>query len=245
MSIPFSNSSTGNGIVEQARNLTRVDSNQWPTQRIANSSNSWLDFVSGYAIGADRRFQWGDTNHTALPEGTTPLTISQADYSFLTDQQGNTILTLLGVSILQNGRYESLTPVDRNDPSYDIATFGTETGTPTQYDKITDNIIRLDKIPSATVAAGLKYYFQRTGSYFTASDTTKAPGVSPTLHRGFVIAAAYDIALALGLPNLQALALERQREEDKVIYYFSFRNQDEEAVFTPSAEQGGPATVHF
>src|SRR3990167_8934009 len=99
----FSNSSTNQGIVEQTRSLMRVDSTQWPVAKIVASANNWLDTVVGYAIGADRRFQFDDTNHTALPEGTTALTINQSDYSFLTDQQGNTILTLIGVSTLQSG----------------------------------------------------------------------------------------------------------------------------------------------
>lgn len=229
----FNDTTNNTGIAQQARSFARVDATQWPLSKIANSANNWHDLVTGYAIGADRRFQWDDTNHTKLPEGTTPLTINQADYSFLTDEQGNTIITLIGVSILQNGRYEMLQPVDRNDPNYDPSTFGQETGTPIEYDKISDNIVRLDKKPSATVAAGLKFYFQRTGSYFTASDTTKAPGVSPLLHRGYVIACAYDIALTLGLENLQALAVERASEEAKMERYFAERNQDETATYIP------------
>lgn len=206
----------------------RVDENQWPIARIVNSCNNWLDFVAGHAIGADKRFQWDDTNHTKLPEGTTPLTINQTDYSFLTDEQGNTIITLTGVSILNNGKYEPLKLVDRNDINYDSATFGINTGTPTSYDKISDNIIRFDFKPVATVDAGLKFFFQRTPSYFTSSSTTKQPGVSPLLHRGFVIASAYDGAITLGLPNLQALAVERQVEEKKVIEYFARnRNNDD------------------
>ena len=230
MSIVFS--ATNAGIVEQSRSLAGVTSTQWPTQKVVNSANNWHDFVTGYAIGADKRFQWDDTNHTKLPEGTAELTINVSDYSFLTDEQGNNIVTLTGVSILNNGKYEPLLLVDRNDPSYDPSTFGTQTGTPTQYDKIADNIIRLDFKPSATVASGLKFYFQRTGSYFTSSDTTKSPGVSPLLHRGYVIASAYDIALTLGLANLQALSLERQKEEQKMIQYFSERSNDERKIMT-------------
>lgn len=230
MAIQFS--STNAGIVEQARSFAGVTSTQWPTQKIVNSANNWHDFVVGYAIGADKRFQWDDTNHTKLPEGTAELTINVSDYSFLTDEQGNAIVTLTGVSILNNGKYEPLKLVDRNDPGYDPSTFGQNSGTPTQYDKIADNIIRLDYKPSATVSAGLKFYFQRTGSYFTSSDTTKSPGVSPLLHRGYVIASAYDIALTLGLANLQVLGVERQKEEQKVIQYFSERSQDERKILT-------------
>jgi hypothetical protein len=227
MSIQFSDTVNNTGGVQQVRKLMRVDANQWPTVNIANSFNNWHDFVTGFAIGADKRFQWDDTNHTKLPEGTTDLTQDVTDYSFLTDEQGNTILTLTGVSVLVDGKYIPLTPVDRNDASYDISTFGTQTGVPSQYDKIADNIIRLDYKPSATVEDGLKFFFQRTGSYFTASDTTKSPGVSPLLHRGYVIAAAYDGALTLGLANTQLLAVERRAEEEKMVNYFKSRNNDD------------------
>lgn len=236
MSIAFSESTNNTGIVQQVRNLMRVDSTQWPTSRIVNSVNNYHDMVTGYAIGADRRFQWDDTNHTKLPEGTSPLTINVSDYSFLTDEQGNSIITLTGVSVLRNGVYTPLTLIDRNDAGYDPSTFGFTAGTlPTYYDKIADNIIRLDILPSATVSSGLKFYFQRTGSYFAATDTTKSPGVSPLLHRGYVIAAAYDGALTLGLPNLQPLSVEAQKEEGKMKRYFSDRNQDDNQIMTMSS----------
>ncbi len=233
MSIVFS--ATNAGIVEQSRSIARVDSIQWPTQKIVNSTNNWHDFVTGYALGNDKRFRWDDTNHTKLPEGTMDLVLNTADYAFTTDEQGNSIVTLTGVSLVDaSGNETVLELVDRTDPSYDLFSFGKTAGIPTQYDKIADNIVRLDMKASSTAVStyDLKFYFQRTGSYFTSSDTTKSPGVSPLLHRGYIIAAAYDIALTLGLPNLQALAVERQREEDKVVQYFGIRNEDVEAVMT-------------
>ncbi len=82
----FSSTTDQNGIVEQTRTFARVDSSQWSATKIANSSNNWLDFVAGYAIATDHRFQWDDTNHTKLPIGTTNLILNQTDYSFLTEQ---------------------------------------------------------------------------------------------------------------------------------------------------------------
>lgn len=221
----FSDSTNKNGIVERTRSMTKLDSTQLPAWKIANSSNDWLDFVAGYMIGADRRFQWDDTNHTKLPEGTTTLTSAQSDYSFLTDEQGNKILTLLGISILRNGYYQPLTLVNRDE--IETSHFGLVNGDPTEYDKIADNVIRLNFKPTATVSAGLKFYFQRTPSYFTASDTTKEPGVSPLLHRGFVIASAFDAAMSEGLSNLQALSIERELETRKVEEFFDTRNNDD------------------
>lgn len=237
MAIEFSDSVNNDGIVEQARIFARVNSSHWPIQRIVNSANHWKDFIAGYAIGADKRFRWDDTNHTKLPEGTTDLVLNQSDYSFLTDEQGNTILTLTGVSLVDANSIEyPLKAVDVNDQDFDLSMFGKSSGVPTQYDKISDNIIRLDKKPNASAVStyDLKLRFQRTPKYYTAASTTETTGFAPLLDRGFVINAAYDIALTLGLQTLQGLAVEKQREEEKVINYFTNRNEDDEAVFTTS-----------
>lgn len=221
----FSDSTNQSGIVERARNRLGLDSTQFPATEIANSCNDWLDTIAAYYLESDRKFQWDDTNHTKLPEGRTDLLINQSDYSFLVDQDSNKIVTLLGISILRNGYYQPLDLVDRSE--VETSHFGQVTGDPTEYDKIADNIIRLNFKPSATVSNGLKFFFQRTGSYFVSTDTTKEPGCSPLLHRGFVIAAAYDKALALGLPTLQGFNIERQLELAKFDTVFASRNNDD------------------
>lgn len=237
MSLAFSETTNNTGIVQQVRNMMRVDATQWPTSRIVNSCNNYLDTITGYAIGADRRFQWDDTNHTKLPIGTTNLVANQSDYSFLTDEQGNAILGLTRIDILDsNGQYRQLTPVDQVDIEGALDEALIPAGYPTQYDKIADNIIRLYPKPATSVTEGLKFYFQRSGSYFAATDTTKSPGVAPLLHRGFVIASAYDGALTLGLSNLQALGVEMQREEAKMKTYFAARNIDEVKRISPFKE---------
>lgn len=233
----FSNTSTNTGIVQQVRDMMRVDSTQWPTSRIVNSCNNWLDTVTGYSIGADKLFQWDDTNHTKLPIGTTNLIANQSEYSFLTDEQGNTILTLTRIDILDaDGKYRQLKTIDQSEIDEALDEALIPAGVVTHYDKIADNIIRLYPKPSVSVTAGLKFYFQRTASYFTAADTIKNPGVSPLLHRGFVIAAAYDGALTLGLDNLQPLSVERQMEEKKMMTAFAGRNNDQKRRMTAHVE---------
>lgn len=228
MSIQFSDVVNNTGIVQRARRLARVDANQWPTQDIANSVNDWLDKLTGYALKADRRFQWDDTNHSKLPIGTTNLISGQSDYSFLTDEQGNSIITLTRIDLLNATGGSTWTQLTERDiTAYDYNdNINNATGTPSSYDKIADNIIRLNATPNTNITSGLRFWFQRTALYFTASDTTKAPGFSPLLHRGFVIAAAYDIALSLGLSNLQVLERELEKEENKMMIYFSSRNRD-------------------
>lgn len=224
----FSESTNNTGIVQQTRDLMRVDSTQWATSKIVNSCNNWLDFISGYAIMKDRRFQWDDTNHTKLPIGTINIVASQSDYSFLVDEQSNRILTLTRIDVLDSaGKWHQLISKDQSEIGMALDEFESTNGIPKYYDKIADNVVRLYPTPSANVTSGLKFYFQRTPSYFVGTDTTKEPGVPQILHRGFVIASAYDGALTLGLNNLQPLSVEIEKERQKVIDYFGLRNQDE------------------
>jgi hypothetical protein len=170
----FSDTSTRTGIVEQVRDMCRIDATQYPTSRIVNSCNNWLDTVTGYAIGADRRFHWDDSNHTKLPIGTTNLVANQSDYSFLTDEQNNKILNLIRIDILDaNGLYRKLESIDEAEVDVALDEFYKTNADPVYYDKIADNIIRLYPTPASNVSSGLKFYFQRAGSYFVATDTTK------------------------------------------------------------------------
>jgi hypothetical protein len=233
----FSDTVGNLGIVEQVRSLLRVDATHYPTWKIVNSVNSWLDTVTGYAIGADRHFQWDDSNHTKLPIGTTNVVANQSDYSFLVDEQGNAILTLLRIDIQDGGgEWHKLKTLDESEIPVALDEYEAQSGTPIYYDKIADNIIRLYPKPSTNITNGLKFYFQRAGSYFVATDTTKEPGVAPLLHRGFVVAAAYDGALTLGLANTQNLFIERQREEEKMRMYFAIRNEDEIRRVVPAQQ---------
>lgn len=224
----------GSGIVQQVRDMARVNSTQWETQKIVNSVNNWFDKVAGYAIGSDIRFQWDDTNHTKLPIGTTNIVGNQSDYSFLLDEQNNKIINLIRIDIKDsNGNWIKLTPIDEAEVKVALNEFEKTPGTPKYYDKIADNVIRLYPKPATSVTSGLKFYFQRTPSYFTSADTTKEPGVSPLLHRGFIIAGAYDACLSLGLAQLQPLSVELQKEEEKLKAYFKGRNKDEKRGMTP------------
>ncbi len=235
MALYFSSSGDNQGIVEQARAFMRVDATQWPIAKIVASVNNYLDLVTGYAIGADRRFQWDNTNQLKQPVGTTNLIANQANYSFLTDEQGNQIVTLTRIDIQDpNGVWRQLKLIDQ----VDITGFGLDStlATPTlpmYYDKTADNIIRLYPAPATSVSNGLKFYFQRTSPYFTAASTTTATGFSALLDRGFIIAAALDGALTLGLSNLNALEGEMTKETNKMIAYFGRdRNNDDTAQIT-------------
>ena len=230
--IPFSDSVNNNGIVEQTRDFMRVDASQWSVTKICNSCNNWLDTLTGYAIKSDRRFQWDNTQHSKMPIGITPITTS-SDYSFLVDEQGNAIITLTRVEYIDiTGNSTKLTELDETEEPQALSQV-VVTGFPTSYYKLADNIIRLNAIPTA---GSLRFYFQRTSPYFVATDTSKTTGFSPLLDRGFIIASAYDGALTLGLQTMQGLSLELQKENQKMITYFSDRNEDVRKQMRPRVE---------
>lgn len=233
----FSNTTNNDGILQQSRDFARVDSTQWSTQKVVNSCNNWLNKIFTFGKWKDRQFQLDDTNHTKLPIGTTNLVANQSDYSFLTDEQGNRITNITRIDILDStGNYRQLTKIDQREIEGGLGAYKSTAGIPQEYDLIADNVVRLYPKPSANVTSGLIYHFQRTPSYFVATDTTKEPGVSNDLHRGFVIASAYDCAVTLGLSNLQALSVELQKEEQKLADYFASRNTDSKGRLTPSVE---------
>ena len=232
MGIPFSDTSTNSGILQQARDMARIDSTQWATQKVVNSCNNWLNKIFTKGKILDAKFQLDDTNHTKLPIGTTDIMANQSDYSFLTDEQGNRITNLTRIDILDSdGLYRQLMPIDQAElTGWALDEWNKTANKPLYYDKIADNVVRLYPKPNASVTNGLKYYFQRAPSYFLATDTTKQAGVADDLHRGFVVASAYDCALTLGLPNLQPLAVELQKEEQKIDDYFASRLTDEPTI---------------
>jgi hypothetical protein len=233
----FSNTTTKNGILEQARDIARVNSDQWSTQKVVNSANNWLDKIFTFGKWKDRQFQLDDTNHTKLPIGTTNLVATQSDYSFLVDEQSNRITNITRIDIKDSaGNWTQLKKIDQNEIGQALDAYESTDGQPKEYDLIADNIVRLYPTPATSVTAGLKFYFQRTPSYFVAADTTKEPGVSNDLHRGFIIAAAYDAAFTLGLSNLQALSVELEKEEKKLSDYFASRNTDSKGRLTPARE---------
>jgi hypothetical protein len=233
----FSNTSLNTGILQQARDMARVDSTQWDTYKVVNSCNNWLDHIFSVGKSLDRNFQLDDTNHTKLPIGTTNIVSGQSDYSFLTDEQGNRITNITRIDMLDSsGSWHQLSKIDQGDITEALDAYESTDGTPKEYDLIADNIVRLYPTPASNVTNGLKFYFQRTPSYFAAADTTKEPGVANDLHRGFIVASAYDIAFTLGLDNLKALSVELQKEEKKIVDYFSTRNSDSKGRMSPAKE---------
>lgn len=224
------------GIVEQTRKLSRFDAIQWPAANVANSCNNRLDKVMGYGIKMDKGFPLDDSNHPGLPIGTTATVEDQKEYSFLTDDYGNTITTLTRIDLLgADGIYHELKRINQGDIDGAIDEYQKTAGTPNEYMKLADNVIRLFPKPSTSIAAAIKYYFQRSPKYYVSGDTTKTTGFAPELDRGFVVESVYDAMLALGsAEDINKWAGELAKEDRKMDIYFSGRNRDGVSRMTPT-----------
>lgn len=262
----FSDTSTKRGIVQEYEKECGFEYGDvsGSTDKLATlvaGVNLALDEFVRLAISSEGTWQFDDSNQTDYPIITTNLVSGQRDYTFITDQLGNLILDIYQVDVANStGLFNTIQPVDvshrTQSPqdtygaasgllytgSLDNFTNGQNaTGTPNKYDKLANGIF-LDPIPNYNYTNGLKVYVNREGSYFTASDTTKKPGVPGPFHRYFVLKPALDYARRNNTSNyqtLQAELIKMEGDEERGIVgsiqrYFSRRTQDERPRLTPA-----------
>lgn len=215
------------------------------------------DRVVSLILQADGRWQWDDTNNTDFPVATFTLVSGQPDYAFATNY-----IKLLGVSVKNKaGLWNKLLPFDPDDlnssannsfvplqnygPNMDRAEFLKTAGLPQYYDVLGQSAVLYpapDNGVSVTLAAGGKFYFQRTGKHFdwtlstfddSTGSTASVPGFNSLYHSLIPLWAAYNYNL-LNNPSLctnimnEILRLEMQLKLD-----YSKRFKDERNIMTP------------
>jgi len=224
MCMVFSDTITEQGIVQDIDFLVNTDATKFPISDKTRIINRWDEKAVGKMLEADGRWQFGDSNYTDLPIGTTDLTLEQ-NYSFSKE-----FLRVTRVEIKdRSGKWKWLQPMDQNDVRRrSITEMGEQEGEPLYYDKLADSIFLYPK-PNYTQVAGLKVYYQRTSSPFVATDTTKEPGYASIFHRYPVIGTALDYAIAnsLSTVKIQAFRDELLRMEIDIKEFYSKRSKDE------------------
>lgn len=195
----FSDTSTFQGIVQDIDYLLFGSSTATSPYAIADkirNINRHLDETVSLIFQSDSRWKWDDDNQSDQPIGTINLINDQAEYEIA----GETYLKIQRVEVKDvNGNFKLLIPIDEKDITNQALTeFRKTAGLPRFYDKMGEYIWLYPKPSSASVTttAGLKIYYQRLPSYFTASDTTKSPGFVALYHRILSIGAALDYAIA-------------------------------------------------
>jgi hypothetical protein len=105
-------------------------------------------------------------------------------------------------------------------------------GTPLYYDKVGESIM-LYPSPNYSLTNGLKAFYQRKAQSFTITDSNKAPGFAPHLHRYLSICASYDWAIAKSHPKMKFLLSEKNRYTKLIKDFYSIRIKDETKRIQP------------
>ena len=233
MSLVFSDTTNKSGIIQQLErkcgfNDGDISGNTLRMAQFTADINLAMDNVTAKIFKLGGTWQFDDSNHSDYPIITTDLVAGQRDYAFTADENGNLILGIYKVMVLENGKYKDITPVDQQSQTEDVAslTDGVDLeGSVYRYDK-TANGIFLDLVPVADVTDGLKMYINRESTYFTVSDTTKKPGFDGLVHEYIVLDVAYKYARDKRLANRVDLKEGLDMEEIKLNNRYGKRQRD-------------------
>ena len=203
-----------------------------PADKLADVNLTLGDAIS-IALEAGGTWQYDDTNHLDYPIVTTALVSGQRDYSFTTDEQGNQILDIYRVEIVDStGLAIELSPIDQFDIKGQALTeFMKDAATPLFYDKTANGIVLYPE-PNYTNAAGLKIYYNRTPDYFLSTDTTKKPGIPDVFHEYLALRPSYQYCLRKGLPQTANIKQDMLLMEEGIRAYYNSRSKDEKKVMS-------------
>lgn len=237
----FNDTTNKLGLVQDCDFLVTSNSTSYPLEDKARSANMALNEVATLILSADGRWQWDDTNYTDLPIGTTDIVSGQKDYGIDT-----TMIEITRVECKDAaGNWKFLTPFDQKDLNQNtnqavdinssgnsqdnssLTSFLSTAGNPVYYDKMANSIF-LYPTPNYNSTDGLKVYFKRAPSYFTAADTTKKPGFASHLHRYISLSMAKDYAVAkmLNGNKLQSINNELALLKNSIIQHYGRRQKD-------------------
>lgn len=215
-------------ILTESRRLVGDTTTKYSTADITVSANRALDRAVGLIRQSEGRWQWDDSNNTDLPIATTGLVTDQQDYSLDATHYRIERIEVKDTS----GNWTKVQPIDKADLfDTSITDFLSGGGTPTYYDKV-GNSIFLYPTPSYTQTASLKVFYERGPSYFTTSDTTKAPGINALFHRLIPLWCAYDYAFINQMEIKKDLEKEIFKIESELQEYYGHRDRDEKIGLT-------------
>lgn len=215
----FNPTSGSQGIVQDIDFFSKTNTSSYPIADKTRNVNRWLDDFSVIAMQHDNTWDFDDTNYTTYPIATRDLVAGQQDYQLTTSQ----VRVLRAEVKDSNGDFYEIFPIDQSQIRVTgLTEWHEDDGLPRYYDIIANSLFLYPAPASAdvTLSAGLKVYFQREMDYFTATDTSKEPGIPSQFHRYPVIGASLDYAEANAKGNADELRarLADMREQMKDFY---------------------------
>lgn len=219
----FNDTVTNLGLCQEVDDTCGTNTTSYPLASKARRANSAMSDYASIALTSDTRWQWGDTNSTDLPIGDTDMESGVSDYTMTVD-----MLKVLRVECLtEAGTTKTLIPIDRRDSQTPLSEQFATDGEPVYYD-IHENVISIYPAPSYNSTDGLTVYYQKDAEYFTASDTTKKPGIPQVHHKYIALKMVEPYARDKQLKNYVSIRNEIQKYEEEIIpEFYAKRNKDE------------------
>ena len=243
----FYDSTNKRGIVDDAWFLIFSDSgdhaSDFPLADCARVANKWGEWCIVKIIQASGRWEWDDTNNTDLPVANISLVANQQQY-------GVSAATFLTVSRVEakdaNGNGIQLQPFDLNKIRGTAENeFLSTAGTPKFY-RINGSSLFLYPKPSYASTNAIRVFYQRDmgNNYFTATDTTKAPGFASIFHRIISYGVAHDYAIANSMGGkAKTFREEIERMAQEMTEFYANRQEDEKPSLTLSETDYGESAL--
>lgn len=247
MSKPFNDTTNKSGLIQDCEEWANlgdgsISANQTLLKQFTVKLNDAFDEVLPVIYAANTKWQWDDSNHDDYPVATMALTTGQADYSFIEDENGNSIFEIYEAYVMQpDGTYKKLSPVDaQSDQNADsiFARNSSNVGTPTRYDKFSTSLF-LDPVPNYSQAAGIRVVFSRSPSYFASDDTTKTSGIPAAFHKLLSLIASRDWLAIHKAENVTLLDEVKEQIRDRkaaLTLHLNKRSKDEKPVMRARVE---------
>lgn len=221
-----------------------------PLADIVRMINRGYDETTIKILQADSQWEWDDNNKADLPISRIDLVAGQQNYGI----SGAVYLKVGKVEIQDpNGNWIRLRQF-QEDELGTIAdnAFDNTPGVP-QFYRIQGNSIFLYATPNYSLVRGIRIFYQRNVTYFTAGNTTpenaQVPGFAEPFHRILSVVAALDYAMTSGMSGKVTQLTQRKTLmlQDLEIHY-STRNdnkvslklhKDDYGETTLGMDQGG------
>lgn len=214
-----------------------ISGNATRKERFTDAINVAQDEVWSMIFNkVNKHWQADDYYHEKYPIITMDIVSGQRDYSFLLDEQGNTILDIYKIMLTDSdGNVTEIKQVDQQEKNADENFYSTDTGVPTKYD-ITGMGIFFNIIPNFSREDAIEIYINRTAMQFATSDTTKKAGFNPLYHEYLVLKPSYEYARDNGLANAEQLKRDMNEMRMEIETAYGNRGKDINRSFKPLVE---------
>lgn len=227
----FNDVATEQGICQEIDDLCDSDSTSYTIPKKVRRSNTALLDLELKALMADGLWRFDDKNYVSQPTGLMSAVAGQQEYTF-----DSTLVIIEHIEILLTDgiTWQTLDPMDQFDVAQSVQTELGQSATPRRYYK-RGNFFGFDGLPQAnnmTLTNGIKVYFKRFGALFTASDTTKEPGIVATSHILIAQMASLPYCKTYKKDRVAQLVIDIAAGLKQHCAYYANRNRDERGGMT-------------